>query len=79
MPAYFYNVHSLGLEMDPRENRFAALSKAKISDLNEFYLKKIQPKAILFSIVGNQEKIDMQALGKLGEIKHLEPSDLFRR
>jgi predicted Zn-dependent peptidase len=79
MPAYFYNVHSLGLEMDPRENRFAALSKAKISDLNEFYLKKIQPKAILFSIVGNQEKIDMQALAKLGEIKHLEPSDLFRR
>ena len=79
IPGFVYNVDALGLQIDPRQDRFAKLEYAKLKDLEDFYSSKIQPRPILFSIVGNKEKIDMKELRKLGKIKLLEPGSLFNR
>ena len=79
IPGFVYNVDALGLQMDPRRERFAKLEQQNIQDFVDFYSSKIQSRPILFSIVGNSEKIDMKELEKFGKIKLLKPSTLFNR
>ncbi len=79
IPGFVYNVDALGLQMDPRRERFAKLEQENIQDFVDFYSSKIQSRPILFSIVGNSEKIDMKELEKFGKIKLLRPSTLFNR
>ena len=76
---FVYDVDALGLEMDPRKSRFENLSSSKIEEFRTFYKERIQPSPVLFSIVGDAKKIDMQALEKLGALKHVDARSLFRR
>lgn len=79
IPRFVYDVDALGLEMDPRKHRFEKLANASLESLSEFYTSKIQQKPILFSIVGDSEKIDMEALEQFGEVKSIKGFSLFRR
>ncbi len=79
IPRFVYDVDALGLKMDPREDRFEKLTRATLKSLGDFYTSKIQPRPILFSIVGDSEKIDMQALEKLGQVNSVQAISLFRR
>ena len=79
IPRFVYDVDALGLEMDPRKHRFEKLANASLESLSDFYTSKIQQKPILFSIVGDSEKIDMEALEQFGEVKSIKGFSLFRR
>ena len=79
IPRFVYDVNALGLDIDPRVSRFKRLNELKISDFKNFYDHQIQPTPILFSIVGDSSKIDMDSLAKFGVIDRIEPDALFRR
>ena len=79
IPKFVYDVDSLGLEIDPRKSRFKNLSKAKIDGFEKFYKDKIKAKSILFSVVGDSSRIDMEALKKFGPFTQVSAKELFRR
>ncbi len=67
----------LGLDKDPRKERFPIIMDADVETLKGFYEKEIQPRPKLISIVGDSSKIDMEALEKFGEITTIEPGKIF--
>jgi len=79
IPRFVYDVDRLGLAIDPRSQRFEKLQGAKIGDFEDFYLQNIQPRPILFSIVGDSNRIDLTGLEKHGEITKVLPQELFNR
>ena len=79
IPKFVYDVDTLGLKIDPRESRFKNLSKAKIDGFEKFYQDKIKAKSILFSVVGDSTRIDMEALEKFGPFTQVTAKELFRR
>jgi len=79
IPRFVYDVDRLGLPIDPRAQRFEKLQGAKIGDFEDFYLQNIQPRPILFSIVGDSNRIDLAGLEKYGDITRVSPQELFNR
>ena len=79
IPGFAYDFNALGLEDDPRSNRYDSLQKADINALRGFYEKEIQPKSILLSIVGDSKKIDLNELKKIGPLTEVKPEQLFNR
>ena len=79
IPGFVYDFNALGLEEDPRTNRYDSLQKAGIDSLRGFYEKEIQPKSILLSIVGDSKKIDLNELKKIGPLTEVKPEQLFNR
>jgi len=67
----------LGLEKDPRKERFPIIMDATLETLKDFYEKEIQTRPKLISIVGDSSKIDMEALAKFGEITTVEAEKIF--
>jgi predicted Zn-dependent peptidase len=78
-PSFVYDVNALGLIGDPREDRFNALRKADVNMLEEFYEKKIKPKAKLLSIVGDSSKINLDKLSAFGPVTKITAKELFTR
>lgn len=78
-PSYAYDVRTLGLNGDPRENRYKALKEADISSLRKFYGEEIKPKNILISIVGDSAKIDLGKLKEFGPLTQVKVGELFNR
>jgi len=76
---FVYDVYALGLQGDPRIERFKKLQEYGIDDLKAFYLNKIKDRPILFSIVGDATKIDLNSLQKFGEVTQIEKNQLFNR
>jgi predicted Zn-dependent peptidase len=77
VPGVVRDWERLGLEQDPRENRFPVIKDATIETLESFYTKHIQPRPKLISIVGDSSKIDMEALSQFGEIIKIEADKIF--
>jgi predicted Zn-dependent peptidase len=67
----------LGLEPDPRKERFAALQQAEYDLMAEFHQAEIAGKPKLVSIVGDKNKIDMEKLALLGEVIEIDLGDIF--
>ena len=78
-PSFVYDVRTLGLDMDPRKNRYEALRSAQIKLLTDFYNEEIKPKAKLLSIVGDSAKIDLEKLSEIGPITKVKAEALFTR
>jgi predicted Zn-dependent peptidase len=77
--SFVYDFTALGLNQDPRSNRYKNLQEANIDTLSGFYEKEIKPKSILLSIVGDAEKIDLDELRKIGPLTEVKPEQLFNR
>jgi predicted Zn-dependent peptidase len=67
----------LGLEGDPRPQRFAQLQNASLEDLMQFQREHIAGKPKLISIVGDTSRMDMSALSAMGTIRELSVDDVF--
>lgn len=67
----------LGLNGDPREHRFALLQEMTLEDLLQFQQEHVAGRAKLVSIVGDTNRIDMDALAELGTIRELTVDDVF--
>jgi predicted Zn-dependent peptidase len=76
---YVYDINALGMNEDPRRNRFEKISTASIQILEEFYANSIKAKKKLLSIVGDSSKIDLKELEKIGPIRLVNKEELFTR
>ncbi len=67
----------LGLEGDPRRQRYAELQRAGMDDLLEFQRQHVKDRAKLISIVGDLSVIDLAELEPFGRVQQVRVDDLF--
>ncbi|OFX44276.1 MAG: hypothetical protein A2046_13480 [Bacteroidetes bacterium GWA2_30_7] len=67
-----------GYTEDPSIKRIEVYKKLTFNDITDFYKKNIQPKSIVYSIVGDKKRIDMNVLAKYGEIIFVKQNNLFK-
>ena len=66
-----------GLPIDPRSWRFDQIRDSDLYTILEFHREYLRARPKLISITGDKSKIDMEALGRHGEIVEMELDDLF--
>ena len=76
---FVYDVNALGLQGDPRKDRFEQMNNSTMETLSEFYQNSIKPKAKLLSIVGDSTKINLSELEKIGPVTKIKTEQLFTR
>lgn len=67
----------LGLQGDPRRERFAQLQTASLDDLVQFQTEHVQGKPKLISVLGDLSIIDVEDLAQFGEVEQLSTDALF--
>ncbi|MBT6057606.1 MAG: hypothetical protein HOG51_06165, partial [Gammaproteobacteria bacterium] len=67
----------LGLDGDPRRERFQQLQTASIENLVEFQQNHVKDRPKLISIVGDLSIIDTEELEQFGTVKEIQVDDLF--
>lgn len=66
-----------GLAPDPRKAEFEALQKASLDDVLKFHEQWVKDRAKLISVVGDKNRIDMNALKEYGTVTEVGLTDLF--
>lgn len=66
-----------GIEGDPREEVFVAMQDVELGDLLEFHGERIRNAPKLISIVGDKNRIDLEALEKFGTIREVTVDEIF--
>lgn len=77
IPGVVHAWQQLGLDGDPRQQRFAQLQEMTLEDLLQFQQARIAGRDKLISIVGDTSRIDMAELAELGTIRELTVDDVF--
>ncbi|PCH60859.1 MAG: hypothetical protein COC19_05370 [SAR86 cluster bacterium] len=67
----------LGLEGDPRKNRYETLQSASLDDLLNFQAEHVKNRSKLISIVGDTSIIDVAELAQFGTVTEIEVDQLF--
>jgi predicted Zn-dependent peptidase len=67
----------LGLQGDPRRDRYAQLQNVTMEDLLAFQQEHVKGRPKLISIVGDTTAIDTEALAQFGSVKEVEVDELF--
>jgi len=67
----------LGLEGDPRRERFQELQQVSLQDLVEFQQTHVKGRSKLVSIVGDMSVIDTEQLEQYGEVRQVEIDEIF--
>jgi predicted Zn-dependent peptidase len=73
----FLDAEQKGLKEDLRIRKYAAVDKIGFKELKDFHSKNIAGKAYTYAIVASENKIKMDDLKKLGEIKKLSLQEIF--
>jgi predicted Zn-dependent peptidase len=66
-----------GYASDPNEILVTELSKMEMSDIVGFYEKNIKDRPVIYIIVGNSRKIDMEKLSKFGKVIKVKKEELY--
>lgn len=67
----------LGLAPDPRKAEFEALQHANLDTVLAFHKERVKGRPKLVSIVGDKNRIDMNAISEFGKVTEVGVSDLF--
>ncbi len=67
----------LGIDYDYRKDIYAKLPKLSLTDLNNFHKQYIKSNNYNIMVLGNHDKIDLEALGKVGPVTELELQEIF--
>jgi predicted Zn-dependent peptidase len=67
----------LGIEGDPRRQRFQQLQSASMDDLLRFQQEHVKDRPKLISIVGDLSILDTEELEQFGTVQQLQVEDLF--
>lgn len=68
----------LGLDQDPRPQEFERLRKLSLDQLYEWIQQKVATQPMTFTVVGDKNRIDLQALRKLGEVEEVQLAQIFK-
>ena len=79
IPGFAFDIKTLGLQGDPREDRYEKVRDMKMADLQKFYEEEIKPKSLLISVVGDSERINLDKLKEFGPLTQFKPGQLFKR
>ncbi|MCY4357080.1 MAG: insulinase family protein [Gammaproteobacteria bacterium] len=71
------NWERLGLEGDPRRQRFTELQQVSLDDLQTFQQTHIKDRAKLISVVGDLSIIDTAELEQFGSVQQVQVNQLF--
>lgn len=69
----------LGYDKDPRPERFEMLKQVKLPELIDFIKERVSKNSLTFSIVGDRNRIDLNALKQLGEFEEIKKEQLFTK
>jgi len=69
--------NELGYNYDPRPERFENLNSIDIDKLFKYLNEKVSSQNLIFTIVGDKTKINLNELKKLGDFKEIKIDDLF--
>ena len=73
----YLNAQKFGQNYDSRQVVYDNLDKITFNDLEKCHHDRYTGKPYLYCVIGSQDKIDMEALKKLGEVKELKLDTLF--
>ena len=68
---------NLGIDYDEDERIYNALPNIKLSDIVKFEQEQMARKPYRYIILGDENKLDMEALGKMGTIRRLTTEEIF--
>jgi predicted Zn-dependent peptidase len=66
-----------GYLSDPNKKLIACLSQMEMTDIIRFYEQNIKNRPVIYTIVGNSRKIDMNKLSTFGKITKVKKEDLY--
>ncbi len=66
-----------GLNYDIRKDIYNSLKTLSLPDLTKFFNANIKPRTPSYLVIGNRDNIDLNVLGKLGNVKELKLEDVF--
>jgi hypothetical protein len=75
--ATFHSNDKLGINYDYRKNIYDGIKNMSLTEVNNFQIEKIKPMTYTLVVLGKQEKLNMNELGKYGQIKVLKLEDIF--
>ncbi len=67
----------LGLDGDPRPHRFDAIQRAQLDTIFDFHSRHVDDRPRLITVVGDRERIDLDALAEHGELIEVSLDELF--
>jgi predicted Zn-dependent peptidase len=73
----FLDAERKGLKEDVRISKYAAVDKIGYKELKDFHSKYIAGKPYTYAIVASENKLKMEDLKKLGEVKKLSLEEIF--
>jgi predicted Zn-dependent peptidase len=79
IPGFAFDIKTLGLQGDPRKDRYEKVRDMKMADLRKFYEDEIEPKSLLISVVGDSKRINLDKLKEFGPLTQFKPDQLFKR
>ncbi|MFV0391304.1 MAG: M16 family metallopeptidase [Paludibacteraceae bacterium] len=68
----------IGFTDDSNKQKVKDTSKMTLDDLRKVYAENFENASVVYIVVGNQKKIDMKELEKLGEITVLKQKDILK-
>lgn len=68
----------MGYKEDPAIKSYKYYKDMSFKNIMEFYKNDIQPKPIVYSIVGDKKRVNIKELEKYGKIIFIEQKDLFK-
>lgn len=67
-----------GYTQDPNETLVDDVSKMTLTDLESFYKQNIQDKTVVYIVIGNKKKIDMEQLKQIGQFEEMKLKDFLK-
>jgi predicted Zn-dependent peptidase len=67
-----------GYDEDPNLQFIRHLKEIEMEDLVRFYEKHVAGRPVVYVVVGNSRKIDMNELAKFGEVTHIRKKDIIK-
>ncbi|MDR1556111.1 MAG: insulinase family protein [Tannerellaceae bacterium] len=77
IPGRIASLLNEGYLSDPNERLIAGLSQMEMADILRFYEENIKDRPVIYMIVGNSHKIDMNKLSAFGKVIRVKKEELY--
>lgn len=73
----YAQAQALGIDYDINRTIYEALPKITLQDVVKFEQENMAHKPYRYIILGDEENLDMESLGKIGPVKHITTDEIF--